>query len=78
MKYLPIAVCATATNDFNGLTFPGDVLPQFTSKCHNTLRSRNRFSIQCVVRLLKPDKYTRQGMFSKLSCSGNLDGSLRP
>ena len=70
----PIAVCCAAAKDFNSLTFPGDVLPQFSSTCHNSVRSRNRFSIQCVVCPLYKDKCTRQGVFSKLSCSGDLDG----
>ena len=70
----PIAVCCAAAKDFNTLTFPGDVLPQFSSTCHNSVRSRNRFSIQCVVCPLYQDKCTRQGVFSKLSCSGDLDG----
>lgn len=70
----PIAVCCAAAKDFNSLTFPGDVLPQFSSTCHNSVRSRNRFSIQCVVCPLYEDKCTRQGVFSKLSCSGDLDG----
>ena len=70
----PIAVCCAAAKDFNSLTFPGDVLPQFSSTCHNSVRSRNRFSIQCVVCPLYQDKCTRQGVFSKLSCSGDLDG----
>ena len=70
----PIAVCLAAAKDFNSLTFPGDVLPQFTSTCHSSLRSRNRFSIQCVVCPLYQDKCTREGVFSKLSCSGDLDG----
>ena len=70
----PIAVCCAAAKDFNSLTFPGDVLPQFTGTCHNSLRSRNRFSIQCVVCPLYQNKCTREGVFSKLSCSGDLDG----
>ena len=70
----PIAVCLAAVKDFNSLTFPGDVLPQFTSTCHSSLRSRNRFSIQYVVCPLYQDKCTREGVFSKLLCSGDLDG----
>ena len=70
----PIAVCCAAVNDFSSLTFPGDVLPHFSSTCHNSVRSRNRFPIQCLVCPLYQDKCTRQGVFSKLSCSGDLDG----
>ena len=69
----PIAVCYAGAKDFISLTFPGDVLPQFTSTCHSSVRSRNRFSIQCVVCPLYQDKCIRQGVFSKLSCSGDLD-----
>ena len=70
----PTAVCYTGAKDFTNLTFPGDVLPQFTSTCHSSLRSRNRFSIQCVVCPLYQNKCIRKGVFSKLSCSGDLDG----
>lgn len=70
----PIAVYCAAAKDFNSLTFSGDVLPQFSSTCHNSVRSRNRFSIQCVMCPPYQDKCTRQGVFSKLSCSGDLDG----
>ena len=69
----PVQVCSAAAKDFISLTFPGDVLPQFTGTCHSSIRNRTRFSIQCVVCPLYQERCTRQGVFSKLSSCGDKD-----
>lgn len=69
----PIRVCAAAAKYFTSLTFPSDVLPQFTSTCHSSMRNRTRFSIECVVCPLYQDRCIRQGVFSKLSSCGGKD-----
>ena len=69
----PVQVCSAAAKDFSSLTFPGDVLPQFTGTCHSSIRNRTRFAIQCVVCPLYQERCTRQGVFSKLSSCGDKD-----
>ena len=69
----PVQVCNAAAKDFSSLTFPNDVLPQFTGTCHSSIRNRTRFSIRCVVCPLYQERCTRQGIFSKLSSCGDVD-----